>query len=201
MSLKGTKTTADYIEWHKLENLYQYLFKHQQYKLSLFVCIGMNTGLRAGDILRLTWIDALDDFIEINEKKTNKYRRININGELRSHIYKVYLKLNTSELKSQQIEADFEFVFSNKYKTSSISKQYINLQLKFYAKKLRIKELNISTHSLRKSFGRRVWEMNNYSDRSLIILSEIFNHSNIAITRKYLGIRQAEIFDVYESLN
>ena len=35
----------------------------------------------------------------------------------------------------------------------------------------------------------------------LIILSEMFDHSNIAVTRQYLGKRQAEIFDMYESLN
>ncbi len=201
MSLKNSKTTSDFIEWNKLENLYQYLFKHRQYKLSLFVCIGMFTGLRAGDSLSLKWSEIMKDYIEIFEQKTRKHRRIKINSDLRSHITRVYFQLTDTPLKSLRIQNDSEFVFSNKYKTAPISNQYINTQLKRYAKKVRINGLNVSSHSLRKSFGRRVWELNNYSDRSLILLSEIFNHTSIAVTRKYLGIRQAEIFDVYENLN
>ena len=48
---------------------------------------------------------------------------------------------------------------------------------------------------------RRIWELNNYSERSLVLLSELFNHSNIQITKKYLGIKEQELFDVYDSLS
>ena len=41
--------------------------------------------------------------------------------------------------------------------------------------------------------------MNN-SDYALTTLSEIFNHSNIAITRRYLGIRDEEIAEAYEMI-
>jgi len=58
----------------------------------------------------------------------------------------------------------------------------------------------VSSHSLRKSFGRRVWENDGESERSLIYLSEIFNHSSIQMTRIYLGIRQEELNEVYLSL-
>ena len=201
MSHKGSHTTADYIDWYKLESLYMYLYKNDQYKLSLFVCIAMYTGLRVGDILSLKWSDIQKRDIEIYERKTKKYRKIRINENLQAHISKTYLELSNSNLRSLRIQGDTEFAFTNKYRNSTISRQYINQRLKHYAKKLRIKDVNISTHSLRKSFGRRVWENNNHDDRSLIILSEMFNHSNIAITRRYLGIRQSEIFDVYESLD
>jgi hypothetical protein len=36
---------------------------------------------------------------------------------------------------------------------------------------------------------------------ALIKLSELFNHSSPQITRRYLGIRQEELMEVYESLN
>ncbi|MBS1589532.1 MAG: hypothetical protein JST52_07960 [Bacteroidetes bacterium] len=58
----------------------------------------------------------------------------------------------------------------------------------------------VSSHFMRKTFGRRVWENNHRSEESLIKLSEVFGHSNIAITRRYLGIRQEEIADVYLQL-
>jgi site-specific recombinase XerD len=35
---------------------------------------------------------------------------------------------------------------------------------------------------------------------ALIYLSEIFNHSSIAVTRRYLGIRQEQLKDIYMNL-
>ena len=58
----------------------------------------------------------------------------------------------------------------------------------------------ISSHTLRKTFGKRVYEMNNESENALIILSHIFNHSSIAITRRYIGLQQEVIQNVYLGL-
>ena len=60
--------------------------------------------------------------------------------------------------------------------------------------------IKYSTHSFRKSFGRRIWSNNSDSEKSLVLLSQIFNHSSIAITRRYLGIREEEVKNVYLSL-
>ena len=109
---------------------------------------------------------------EIRNEVIETKKEVEKDNELLAN--KVHQQLTDTPLKSLKIRDNDEAVFSNKYKTAPISNQFINTQLKKYAKKLRIKELNISTHSLRKSFGRRVWEQNNCSDRSLIILSEIF---------------------------
>ena len=113
----------------------------------------------------------------------------------------IYRKLCYSIFVSLKVRNTDEYIFPNKYKTNNISTQYVNTKLKEIVGKFKINSKYISTQRLRKSFGRRIWEMNNYSNRSLIILSYIFNHSNIAVTRKYLVIRQTEIFDVYENLN
>ena len=59
---------------------------------------------------------------------------------------------------------------------------------------------NISTHSLRKTFGRRVYENNNESERALMLLSQIYNHTNLQLTRTYLGLKQEEIDNVYFNL-
>jgi site-specific recombinase XerD len=79
-----------------------------------------------------------------------------------------------------------------------------NLQLRLFLKNtnttcgLGVK--NISTHSLRKSFGKHVYESNQCSDRILTLLSEISYHSKVAITRKYIGLVEEDIIDVYVSL-
>ncbi len=61
---------------------------------------------------------------------------------------------------------------------------------------------NISSHSLRKTFGRHIYE---YADTNgevaLAMLSELFNHSNIVVTKRYLGLRKEEILGCYDLLD
>ena len=61
-------------------------------------------------------------------------------------------------------------------------------------------EGNASSHLFRKTLVNRVLRLNNYSGEAVILLMELFSHSSPAITKKYLGIREKEIHDVYDSL-
>lgn len=195
MALSGQKTTADYIEWDKLQNLILKLERDGDSKFALLLAIGSYTGLRISDILNLRWSDILDkDLLEVHEKKTGKFRRIKMNPQLIEIIERMGIASNFVNID--------EFVFLNRFSTSTITTQYVNRKLKKIARDYKLcKDPNsIKSHSLRKSFGRRIWENNENSDKSLIILSEIFNHSNIKTTKIYLGIREKEIFDVYENL-
>ena len=55
--------------------------------------------------------------------------------------------------------------------------------------------------SLRKTFGRQVYNMNNEnSELTLVKLMELFNHSSVAITKRYLDLRQDEILETYDCL-
>ncbi len=64
-----------------------------------------------------------------------------------------------------------------------------------------LKIAHFSTHSLRKTFGRRVVEMAGAnSEIALIKLSDIFQHSSVKITRIYLGLRKEELMDTYDQL-
>lgn len=61
---------------------------------------------------------------------------------------------------------------------------------------------NLSTHSLRKTFGRHIYECTNGNgEMALVMLSELFNHSNISITKRYLGLRKKEILRCYDLLD
>lgn len=93
------------------------------------------------------------------------------------------------------------FIFQNRYGTKPIDKSYVNVKLKEIVRKYEINvEGNISSHLFRKTLGIRVLKLNNYSNESVILLMELFNHSSPAITKKYLGIREKEIHDVYDSV-
>ena len=81
------------------------------------------------------------------------------------------------------------------------SVQRINVVLKELKEKYNIKIDHFSSHSLRKTFGRAVY--NNSEENAefaLVKLSELFNHSDIRTTRKYLGLRNEELMETYELL-
>ena len=62
-------------------------------------------------------------------------------------------------------------------------------------------EQNICSHSLRKTFGYHVWHNAEDKEKSLIILQTIFNHSSPMMTKKYIGLRDEEVSDVFNSLD
>lgn len=193
MALKGQQTKSDFIEWDKLQSLILKLERDGNRKFALLISIGIYTGLRISDILILRWKDVVaQEFVEVVEKKTKKFRRVRINQHLKDIISRIYSNENDLE----------NLIFLNRFQTSSISVQYVNRQLKELATEYKLSKepAKIKSHSLRKSFGRRVFENNDNSERSLILLSEMFNHTSIKTTKIYLGIREKEIFDVYDNL-
>ncbi len=194
MSKKGQITTTTYMDWNDFISVITRLEKDEDYKFCLLISIGVFTGLRISDLLTLTYSDLLSgETFTINEQKTKKTRSIKINKDLKEIVQRIVKKTNSSNLN--------ELIFINKYGTKSIDKSYVNVKLKEIMSKYRVKlEGNVSTHTFRKTLGRRVMEVNNYSNESLVLLMELFGHSNMSITKRYLGIREQEIHNVYDSL-
>ena len=89
-----------------------------------------------------------------------------------------------------------ECCFLNRY-GGLISLQMINRHLKAIKVKYQLRINNFSTHSLRKTWARRVYGR---GDMALLKLSELMNHSSPAITRRYIGLRQQELGEVYDNL-
>lgn len=193
MSLKYSTTTADYLVWSDAMNLIRKLAKDGNYKISLFISLGCFTGLRISDILALRWKQILgtDEFAVI-EKKTGKQRIIRINPQLQQHIKECYKHINP-------VGVNAPILISQKGTVFTV--QRINVVLKEVRRKYRLKIKNFSCHSLRKTFGRQVYTMNGEnSELALIKLMELFNHSSVAITKRYLGLRQEEILQTYDCL-
>lgn len=194
MGMKNVKTTSDYIEWEQAVNLVHRLYNDGNYRMSLLVGCGIFFGLRISDLLKLTWDDILNvDSFSIQEKKTKKSREIRINKDFKNFISQCYQSLG--------IENTREKVFLSR-KKRVFSVQRINVLLKEIKAKYGLKNVkNISTHSLRKSFGRNIYEKaSENSEMALIKLSEVFNHSNVAVTKRYLGLKREEILSCYDLL-
>ena len=194
MSLKYSTTTADYLVWSDAMNLIRKLAKDGNYKMSLLIALGCFTGLRISDIIALRWEQILStEEFTIIEKKTGKKRALRLNPQLQQHIRECYEHIQPIGLKSPILVSQKGTVFTI---------QRINVVLKEIKRKYRLKVKNFSCHSLRKTFGRQVYNMNSEnSELALVKLMELFNHSSLAITKRYLGLRQEEILQTYDVLS
>lgn len=194
MSAKFSKTTSDYLEWNQAMNLIRNLYNDGNYKMSLLISMGAFWGLRISDILSLKWEQVLNkDEFSLIETKTKKLRDIKINPQLKRHITDCYAKLNP--------RSSTENIFTSQ-KGSVYSIQRINVVLKDLKSKYNLKIKNFSSHSLRKCFGREVFNRSaENAELAIVKLSQLFNHSNPAITRRYLGITQNELMETYDILS
>lgn len=82
----------------------------------------------------------------------------------------------------------------------SVSIQYINRTLKQWAKKYELDIENFSTHTFRKTFGRYVYDKGGRDEKTLMYLNRIFKHSSLDTTLIYLGIRDDEITNIFDSI-
>lgn len=194
MSLLGQKTTTTSMDWDDFRSLIGKLERDGEYKFCLLITIGVFTGLRISDLLKLRFNQFENtDILTIEEQKTKKTRRIKINPDLRQIVERVRGKMG--------VTAPTPYIFLNKYGTKPIDKSYVNVKLKEILKRYNIVlEGNASSHLFRKTLGNRVLKLNNYSNESVMLLMELFSHSSPMTTRRYLGIREKEILDVYDSL-
>jgi integrase len=194
MSAKNSYTTADYIEWNTAVNLVHRLYKDKDYKMSLLIGCGIFFGLRISDLRTLRWSMVLNgEMFELQEKKTNKYRRVKINADFQKHIRDCYQALSISNPEEHCFLSSKKVVYST---------QRINVLLKEIKQKYNLKIENFSTHTMRKTFGRKVVEMaGEHAELAMIKLMELFNHSSIAITKRYLGIREEELLETYDMLS
>ena len=150
------------------------------------------TGIRAVDLLRLTWDDVYDfanarmrSHMEIAEKKTGKSKLIALNG-------KVVIAL-TSYIPAARSGA---FLFENAATGKAISRIQAYRLTRAAAEALRFSE-RVSCHSLRKTFGYHAWK----SGVALPVIMDIYNHSSLAVTRRYLGVTQDDKDAVYLGLD
>ena len=194
MSLKYSTTTADYLVWSDAMNLVRRLAKDENYKISLLIALGCFTGLRISDILALRWKQILNsEEFTIIEIKTGKQRTIRLNSQLQQHIKDCYEQINPIGINAPILVSQKGTVFTI---------QRINIILKEVKKAYKLKVKNFSCHSLRKTFGRQVYNMNNdNSELALVKLMELFNHSSVSITKRYLGLRQEELLNTYDCLS
>jgi len=160
---------------NKIEEM-KLILKKQNYRNYFLFVLGINTGLRIGDILRLKVSDVKDKtHLTVKEEKTGKRKRFFINDSLRKEISDYTFNLDEDD-----------FLFEGR-KGKAIGRIMAWKILNEAADKIGVTE--IGTHTLRKTFGYHFYQRK----KDVAILQNIFNHSSPSETMKYIGIEQDEI--------
>jgi integrase len=193
MALKGQYTTADYLPWNEAMMLVKKLFRDGRYRDSMMVATGFMTGLRISDILRLTFSDILsNEILTINEKKTGKRREIPLSKDYKKHVEDCFKALGLSDSTKPMFLS---------YQGSVITIQMVNKTLHGLKDRYNLSVEHFTSHSLRKTFARRIYDTATDREYALIKLGSVLGHSNVSITRRYLGIKREEILDCYAALD
>ena len=192
-SQKGQHFTADYIPYDEAQRKgNELLWSDRQSVIGFYIIFSINTGLRVGDVRAIRHSDLADvrpgDYLQLREHKTGKHREIQINAK----ITEAYAYLITH----MQVQHADQYVFLSQ-KGTVYAVESLNTILKQVFAGVAPR---VSTHSLRKSFGRHVYERNGRSEDALTKLSEMFQHTSQSVTRRYLGIRREELGDIYMNL-
>lgn len=196
-TIKQGHKAADAMDWSEAMLLVNRMYDDGRYRDCLLIATGCYLGLRISDLLQLRWRDLLSDEFALTEMKTGKERHLRVNAALQ--------KIAQSCRKALGRPSEDAYIFVAEGKNEPISRQAVDLILKRVRVQYRVKSAKVfSSHTLRKTFGRRVWLQEcdkGRGDQALLLLCDVFGHSSVAITKRYLGIRQEEILSVYDSLD
>ncbi len=153
----------------------------------LFV-LGINSGLRISDLLKLTVKDVQgQDRISIREQKTGKLKDFPLCDSCKKAI--------SEYLKTTKVADGYLFT-SRKGKNKPITRIQAYRILSEAAKTVGITE-SIGTHTLRKTFGYHAY----VNGTDVTRIQKLLNHSAPSVTLAYIGITKEELDNVYISLN
>lgn len=163
--------------------------------------IGVNIGIRVSDLCGLTYSffmnndGSFKDFYSLQPKKTRKTKKF-----VKLYFNQVVKKAIADYIEKYPIKDVDEYLFKSRKGNGHLTEIAIGKIVKDTAKEAGI-DRNVNSHSLRKSFGYHIWHNAEDKEKALILLMTIFNHSSVAITKKYIGLLDGEIEDVFNDLN
>jgi len=162
----------------KIEEIKAVLKENGTRDLLLF-SMGINTGLRISDLLKLKVIDVKNkSHVEIKEQKTGKVKRFPILGNLQSMLEEYTRNKDLSE-----------YLFKSRNgKNKPITRVMAYMILNNACRKCGIQD-RIGMHSLRKTFSYHHYQ----TFHDVAILQYLLNHSSPSITLRYIGIAQDNV--------
>lgn len=163
--------------------------------------IGINLGIRASDLCELKYSFFMNDdgtfkdFYSLQPKKTKKTGKF-----VKLYFNEAVKKAITEYQEKYPMKNMDEYLFKSREGDSHITSIHLGKIIKDTSKEAGITK-NICSHSLRKTFGYHVWHSAEDKEKALVMLMTIFNHSSVIMTKKYIGLMDEEIEDVFNGLN
>lgn len=150
-------------------------FKGQSDRNYLMFVLGINTGLRIQDILKLRVRDVMGPKIVMFEMKTNKKKQTLINKPLKFALtrYTAEMDMDDYLFQSRQGGKNVPIKRDMAYKIMRAAAEEIGL-------------VDIGTHTLRKTFGYHMYQ----KTRDITLVQKLLNHSDKSITMRYIGMDQ-----------
>jgi len=172
--------------------LAEYYRERGELRNHVLVVLGVHTALRISDLLRLRWDDIYDfenrrirTSVTIVEGKTRKSKTFALNKDA----------IRALTLFAMQSARQGSFIIENTQTKKAISRIQAYRLIRAAAESLQL-PTRVSCHSLRKTFGYHAWK----SGVSPAVIMEIYNHSSLNVTRRYLGVTQDDKNAVYMGL-
>lgn len=183
---KGCKTVVQPIrEVKDIQNIKNKVIDNPRDRL-LFV-LGINNGLRTGDLLRLKVKQVKGmkpgDEITITESKTGKENILVINESVHKALKEYLAKEN--------LDGD-EYLFRSRKGSLPLTIQAVNSLVKKWTAAINLKG-NFGCHSLRKTWGFH--QRTNYGV-GFEVIAKRYNHQNPAVTMRYLGVTDKEVKNI-----
>lgn len=175
--------------------------KQIAWRNKMLFLIGINLSLRISDLITLRWNFFLKDdmtfrdFYKIQPKKTKKIGKF-----VTLYFNDAVKKAIIEYIKRYPIDDMNDFIFKSRKGSGAISERSVWKIIVDTAAEAGI-EHNVGTHSLRKTFGYHIWHNANDKEKALVMLMVIFNHSSVVTTKKYIGIMNEEVEDMFNNLN
>lgn len=162
---------------------------------AMIFVIGLTTGLRVGDMLRVTWEDLRLPEFKLMEQKTRNTKRQP--RAITIHVPSAVREIVTAigELPGGRLKTGVVLVNRQGDAMSRVAvfKRIQKWTLHFLG------DGNYSPHSLRKGFGYHFYKNDPHPQVALQKLCERFNHSDQKVTLRYLGLDQEDTRNIIET--
>ena len=158
----------------------------------LLFLIGVNNGLRVGDLLKLQVKDVahlkVGDTLAIKESKTGKNNILVVNKTVYKALREYLTEAGEPQGHLGQRPNGYLFA-SKKMKDQPLKVNSVNKLVKGWCRAINLQG-NYGAHTLRKTWG--------YLQRTrhgvgFEVIAKRYNHSNPAVTMRYLGIEDKEV--------
>jgi integrase len=179
-------TTVPIREKEHVQAIAQHYIDENKYRNHALFVLGVHSALRISDLLKLRWGDVYNfennhilTHINLTEQKTGKTTCIALEKETMRALWLYFIHIDKP--------APDMPIFINARTGKAISRVQGYRIIRGGGEAVNL-PYRISCHSLRKTFGYHAWN----SGVPVPVVLEIFNHSSISITRRYLGVTQDE---------